>query len=413
MQKGMFNMRTYIMFSKIDVVGGEENYVNSKVKYLQKNNWKVEVFSPKVIEIECSPWPNLNQFFNNRRVEFRYSPDLWTSKRVDKIVAWMKSVVGKVSEETIIESSEDHLAGWGEILAKELGAKHFCFLLSESTELYHSKDFLFFKYQRGELAGIHKSSIPRLFNNYREINEEKCSVLAAANYGVVQDVRNSRIDNLKKMDWDIAYIGRYKQYVDNIVTGVMRFAMRHSEKQIHFLVLGDIKNIIIKIPENVEVEELGFMTPIPQSFFQHVDVVIAGAGCASLSQKAGALTIVADASTCMSGGLLGYTTMDALFCSGASESFDVALENALVKKIWVGMPYHPLPVRSENEIEQLYAEHFNCIEQSDQTKEYFDFNQKRKKDYTLIDYIKYYMNIYTPKLFLLASQAKRILKLVI
>lgn len=406
-------MRTYIMFSKIDVVGGEENYVNSKVQYLQKNKWKVVVFSPKVIEIESSPWPNLNQFFNNRRVEFRYSPDLWTSKRVDKIVTWMKEVVGKVGEEIIIESSEDHLAGWGEILAKELGAKHFCFLLSESTELYHPKDFLYFKYQRRELAGIHKSSILRLFSNYREVNEDNCPVLAAANYGVVQDIKNLKIDNLKKLDWDIAYIGRYKQYVDNVVTGVMKFAMRHSEKQIHFLVLGDIKNIIIKIPKNVEVEELGFMTPIPQSFFQHVDVVIAGAGCAGLAQKAGALTIVADASTCMSSGLLGYTTMDALFSSGVVENFDVALENALVKKIWLNLPYKPLPVRSESEIEQLYGDHFKCIEQSDQTKEYFDFHKKRRKDYRLMDYAKFYMDIYTPKIFLFASKVKRILKVVI
>lgn len=406
-------MRTYIMFSKIDVVGGEENYVNSKVKYLQKNNWKVIVFPPKVMKIECSPWPNLNQFFNNRRVEFKYSPDLWASKRVAGIVAWMKSVVGKDSEEIIIESSEDHLAVWGEILAKELGAKHFCFLLGECLELYRAKEFLYFKYQRGELAGIHKSSIPRLFNNYREVDEEKCPVLAAANYGVVQDVKNSKIDSLKKMDWDIAYIGRYKQYVDNIVAGVMKFAMRHSEKHIHFLVLGDIKNIMIKIPENVDVEELGFMTPIPQSFFQHVDVVIAGAGCASLSRKAGALTIVADAETCMSGGLLGYTTMDTLFNSGASESFDVALENALVKKVWMDMTYKPLPVRSEREIEQCYINFFKCVEQSDQTKEYFDFHKKWKKDYILTDYVKYYMDIYTPRLFLFASKMKRILKLVI
>lgn len=401
-------MGIYIMFSFSDAVGGEENYVNSKVRYLQDNNWKVIVFSPKVKEIDKSPWVYLEQFFDMRRLELRYYPDFWSKKRVDKTIAWMKSVVGKDDENIIIESSEAHLAVWGEMLAKELGAKHFCFLLAEQTELYREKDFLYFKYQRGELAGIHKNSIVRLFNNYKEIDEDKCPVLVAAHYSTVQEVENSKIDNLKKMDWDIAYIGRAKQYVDNVVTGVMKFALQHSEKKIHFLILGDVKDIIIKIPKNVYVEKLGFMTPIPQSFFQHVDVVIAGAGCARLSQNAGALTIVADAATCMSSGLLGYTTMDTLFGGGVEESFDVALENALVKKIWMNIPYKPM--RSENEIEQFYIDHFKCIEKSDQTKEYFDFHKKWQKKYTLLDYVKYYMSIYTPKLFMLASKTKRILK---
>lgn len=406
-------MNVYVMFCFIETVGGGQNYVDSKVKYLEQNNWKVIVFSPKTERSEHSPWPNLGKFWDNRCRELGFSPEFWSKKVVGKTIGWMVDIIGKDNGRIIIESHTDYFAEWGEILAEKLNAKHICFLLDERLELYGAKEFLFFKYLRGELAGIHKSSISRLFRDYKEINAIDFPVLSAAHYNTLQDLKNDRIDNLTKRDWNIAYIGRKKQYVANVVAGVMKFAMQHSEKQILFLIMGDIGDIGAIIPDNVSIENLGFMTPIPQSFFQHVDVVIAGAGCASISQSAGALTIVADASTCMSGGLLGYTTMDTLFNSGTAESFDVALENALVKKIWRDMPYNPRSVRSESEIDQLYFDHFRFIEQSDQTKVYFDFNKRRQRNYTSMDYIKYYMSVHTPKLLLFVQRIKRILKTVI
>lgn len=405
-------MRTYIMLSCTATIGGAENYINSKVEFLQNNNWKVVVFSFKPYKSQKEeeiPWENLKRFACNQRAEFDYFPAFCPAKIVNQMMDWMKTAVGESDGEIIIESTEAVLAVWGEMLAKELSAKHFCFLLSERPDLYGAKQFLYFKYLRGELAGIHKTSIPSLFQNYIKIEEKNSPVLRAAHYDSVQDVENLKINNLIRMDWNISYIGRNKQYVRNIIKGVQKFASVHSDKQIQFVVLGDIEiGDNITSPENLHVVHLGFMRPIPKAFFDCVDVVIAGAGCASIAWMAGVLTIVADAATCMASGLLGYTTDSSLFGNGRQESFDEALENTLVKKIWRDMPYKPCQNMSNEEVEQCYEDHFKFVEESNQAKKYFDF-QKYPQKYcskirNLKAFISCYMRLYTPSLFFITQK---------
>lgn len=402
-------MNVYVIIGQMEDVGGGENYADSKVKYLQENNWKVVVFSRREKESEHSQWPNLDQFWDNRRRELCFAPEFWSKRVINRTIEWMEGVIGKDNEKIIIESNEDFYAEWGEILAEKLNAKHICFLLGEQLELRGAKEFLYFKYLRGELAGIHKSSIPRLFHNYKELGTVDFPVLKAVHYTTVQDVRNDKIDHLTKRDWNIAYIGRNKQYVNNIVDGIMKFAFAHSEKQIQFLILGDVGNINNKIPDNLHIVQLGFITPIPKKFFECVDAAIAGAGCARIAQAAGVLTIVADAGTCMSSGLLGYTTFDILFGGDASESFDVALENALVKEIWKNMPYESFSEHSAAEVEQCYLEHFDFIDNSNKTKEYFDFQKHPQKNIPRLGHLKYYTRIYMPAVYALARKIKRII----
>lgn len=369
-------MNVYVIIGHIEGVGGGQNYADSKVKYLQENDWKVVVFSERINEFGHSPWPNLEQFWNNRCKELHRAPEFWPKRVIARTIDWMVEIIGSYNEKIIIESNEVGYAEWGEILAERLNAKHICFLLSEQLEQYGAKEFLYFKYLRGELAGIHKGSILQLFHKYKIVD---FPVLKAAHYTTVQDVQNDKIDHLTKRDWNIAYIGRDKQYVNNIVGGIIKFAYAHSEKQIQFLVLGDVGDINSKIPNNLHILQLGFMTPIPKKFFEFVDVAIAGAGCANIARAAGVLTIVANARTCMSSGLLGYTTFDTLFDGDVQESFDAALENALVKEIWKNMPYDYCPERSDAEVEQCYKDHFDFIDSSNKTKEYFDFQKHPQK----------------------------------
>lgn len=392
-------------------VGGGQNYADSKVKYLQDNNWRVEVFSHKIKESGSFQWPNLEQFWDNRCRELCYAPEFWSKRTIDRTIEWMKGIIGKDNEKIIIESNDGVFAEWGEILAEQLNAKHICFILNEHPELRGAgaKEFLYFKYLRGELAGIHKSIIPRLFHKYKELGAADSPVLKAAHYITVQDVKDDKIEHLTKQDWNIAYIGRKKQYVNNVVEGIMKFAFAHSEKHIQFLVLGDVGDINGKIPNNLHIVQLGFITPIPKKFFEFVDVAIAGAGCASIARAAGVLTLVADAETCMSSGLLGYTTFDTLFGSNVSESFDVALENVLVKEIWKNMPYEPVQEYSVLMVEQCYIEHFDFINNSSKTKEYFDFQHNPQKNIPRLGHLKYYMYSYMPDIYALAVKIKRMI----
>ncbi len=267
-----------------------------------------------------------------RCAELQYAPEFWSQKVSAKTLKWMQEIIGTDSEKIVIESHTDFWAEWGELLVERLGAKHICFLLDERLELYGAKEFLYYKYLRSEVAGIHKSSVPRLFRNYKKLKEKEGPVLAASPYIILSEVSNEKIDSLTRMDWNIAYIGRNKQYASNIVNGIIKFASAHGEKEIQFLILGDIGDIMEGYPDNLHIKRLGFITPIPRSFFSYVDVVIAGAGCANIARMAGALTIVADAGTCLSNGLLGYTTDDTLFGGGLQESFDCSTGKCFGKR---------------------------------------------------------------------------------
>lgn len=380
-------MKKYIMFCFIGYVGGGQNYVNTKVKYLEKNGWETYVFSPDTSFKHgktWSPWENLKKFDSFTSVALLYSPEFWRKKTIKKTLDWIIDTINYSSnDEIIIESHTDYWAEWGELLAEKIQAKHFCFLLDEELEKYGAKEFLYFKYLRGEIAGIHITSMKKLFDGYKDIEINDRYVLGAANGGSVSDIDNLDINNIKKLDWNISYIGRDKQYCRNIVNGVAEFSKNHSNKLINFIILGDISDLsVLSDCSNVRITKLGFLTPIPRSFFKKIDVAIAGAGCASISSSEGVPTIVADAKKCLSNGVLGYTVFSSLFSDSDSVSFDEELENVLVKDCLRDLEFK---MKHKANVDDLYKEHFNFIESSDHRKEYFNFKKNPQKNYRIKD----------------------------
>lgn len=369
MKKGI-----YIFFCWSQSVGGGQTYVNSKVKYLKEIGWEVLVFTPREKKSNDIIWTNLEEYSNLISLYLQFPPEFWPARVRKKVIQWMVSFAKKTTENIIIESPTDFTAEWGELLAKELNAKNFCFLLDERLEEYRAKEFLYFKFERGEVAGIHESSIPKLFGLNVDGTKYK---LAATNNGAVQDINSKVVDSIERKDFNIAYLGRDKAYVKNIVTSIYRFATDHADNTFNFIVMGEINSACnIRKPSNVTLINVGFFNPIPRTFFGKIDVVIAGAGCASLSAKEGVLTIVADAKTFKSDGILGIDTDSSLFSTTHNEEFETTLENVLINK-----KYDSKDIKLADRIDPAtsYKKHFEFIESSKQDKIYYDFTANKQK----------------------------------
>ena len=385
-------MKYYIFFSFSGGIGGGQNYVNSKISYLVKKGWTPLVFTAYSIKRKI-PWDNLRKYTCYQAPELVYTPEMFSLKRINKILNKMESFIKNPSQ-VIIESSTDYWGEWGELFAKRLNAKHFCFLLDERLELYKAKEFLYYKYLRNEVAGIHISSMKRLFAGYRNVDEDSRFVLTAANYGSVSDIKNHKIDKIKICDYNISYFGRNKQYCQNIWKGVIQFAKNNPLKKINFIILGEITKEK-GLPKNLKVTFLGFINPVPKAFFSKVDVIIAGAGCAWIAAKEGVPVIVADADSCLANGLLGYTTKSTLFEEKEGRPFEDLLHDVLINNITDTLIFD-LP--SKTTVEEFYEKHFEFINKSSQEKEYFDVLENPQYVYSKYFRIKFVISKYFPLL---------------
>lgn len=366
----------YVLFCHSFGVGGGQAYVNSKVRYLKKSGWQPIVFFASLTGFDRNQWESLREQKNNYNPYLKFAPEFWNDNIVQNVIDWMIKTIGYNENNNnyiIIESCTDYFAEWSERVATLIHAKHFCFLLDEELDKYRAKEFLYYKYLRNELAGIHKSSMKKLFGR-DDIYVDDSHVLKASYDSTVQDIYSAEVSEIIRQDWNILYIGRNKQYINNIIKGIHRFAQTHQDKKIHLIVLGDMGNLgSLQAQKNLTITMLGFITPIPRMLFSKADVVIAGAGSAILSAREGVPTIVADAKSCLASGVSGYTVFDSLFSEKDGVTFDVALEDVLVAKGYLKYEFKPLGKSSSPE--ESYKKHFDYIEHSSKSIEYFDFKK--------------------------------------
>lgn len=300
--------------------------------------------------------------------------------------------------EIIIESHTDYFAEWGELLAEKLNAKNICYLLDEQLELYGAKEFLYFKYRRNEVAGITDSSVERLFAGYAPLIKENNHKLSASHSSQAEEYYWDAIEKIQRCDWNIGYVGRSKQYVDNITKNIAIFADRYPDKTINVIILGEILDLrILEDKKNVICTKLGFKFPIPKSFFRKLDVAIAGAGSATLCCREHVPTIVADAGTTNAAGILGYTVSSSIFNPESDRTYCEWLEDILVdKKLEKMKQIYEMP---KIDVNKVYQEHMEFIYKSEQSHEYFDFIAHPQKNYTFEDKIKYFLKGTFPGLY--------------
>jgi len=396
-------MKKYIFFAhSVYGAGGAELYVESKAKYLISKGWDVEVFSgdfrsdSKLISLD-----GLRKYWTTVNYAFIYSPLYLRKTDLYKVIEWMVEEVGTDHEEVIIESHTNNLALWGEILAKRLNAKHICLLVGENYKGYNQR-FFEFKHKRKELACNTYQSFVKLFDGYKTISKDECTVLAPVSSYPVVNIQSPVIDDIKKCDWNIGSIGRLgKRYIPFMIEQIKEFTLKYPNKSIQLILVGDDehgKNVLWKIHKqldtifNISITHVGALFPIPRSLFNKLDVVVASAGCARVSAAEKVPTIAIDGNDYRAIGLLGYTTRNTLFRESGTDIMDTSewLEKVLVEKITEELEFDDNLFTLWDERQKEYERHIMFVEQSACNEEYYDV----KKEKVLIDNVFKYFAVH-------------------
>lgn len=330
-------------------VTGAPSYVNNKVKWLNEKSVNTVVFDHygslelrnKVVLDYLLP------FKNNRFLELFFPPSYFTERQQQKVLERLVRTIG-TADDYVVESNSPRLALWGELLSKELHAKHLILIIGEHVSIRNVEEFRFmeFKLNRKELFTIKPRTIQIFFKGYKSISDEDANDLFfGAAMGVrTEDVPMPELDHLPKSDYRILSFGRYKPYFHNMFEGVAEFAGKHSTKIINFLLMGDVflsnKDVgFLKSVPNLNIIMIPSKRPVPQAVFDYSDVVIATSGCANLSYRAGAKTISMDVEYNQPLGIMGYNTIDSVYSTDRNHThYDLCdlLDDVLVKHLFEG-----------------------------------------------------------------------------
>ena len=332
-------------------LSGSPSYVSNKVKWLNERGIETVVFDHygslnmgKEIALE-----NLLPYNGNRLLELFFPPGYFSKKQRKHILERLIATIG-ASDDYVVESNSTRLALWGEMLAEKLHAKHLVLNIGEQVFIHNDGEFRFLEYKltRQELFGIKPKAIQSLFRWYKEISDEDAKELYfSASMGVTpEDVPMHELDDLPEAKYKILSFGRYKPYFINMIKGVVDFAHNHQNERINFLFMGEVvlpKEVeaLLGKENNLYVKYIPAQRPIPKVVFDCSDVVIATAGCANISYKAGAKTISMNVNSCLPLGVMGYTTVDSVFSTNPEQPlYNICdlLEDVMVRRLYDGEP---------------------------------------------------------------------------
>lgn len=307
-------MKTYVFFANTMAgISGGPIYVRNKMRYLKEIGWNVVVIDNTAIKKAPILLEEFNPYSDFRFCELLFPPFWFTKFQRKNIINKILTVIGP-AERYVIESTQIILSEWAEILASELNAKHLIYLINENDVIKSDSlfEFLSFKYDRNELFTITPRTCINLFSRYsKKINLETCYWNAGVS-NTIENYEVPRLSSIPKADFNIGYFGRYKQIIPYVCKELREFCLTHPDIRINFIVLGFDKfnkdDQILLRTENLNVINLGELSPIPKLFFDITDVIIASAGCASISYKYGARVITMSVEKDQALGILGYTT---------------------------------------------------------------------------------------------------------
>lgn len=387
----MEKKKIYIFFTyPIEKIGGTQMYTAGKTKYLEKLGWEVYVFTCDE-KVEKSAISFMTEYLKSGGGCFflsepPYRFDEETQNHCINFMLQKLNLPAPNQYEIIIESHEDKLAYWAELLAEKLQARHFfvcCNEIYRSTfndlrKTYADNlDFFYFKWRRNEIATRTNSSVwQRLFNGYKNVTNPLIDMPSVSiEMNPIQDLDFPKIEKILRLDWNICHVGRSaKPYVLHVIRGVGELARRHPDKKINFIMVGnadersDLINETFKNLPNVKLTLLGDMVPIPRILFSKVDVVCAISQSARFVANEGILTICANADFPeKTPGVFGYDTEE-IGHGKTTFSYIEALENVLVKKIYDDKKYtlsKLLPA------EFYYEKFWSVVERASKTKEYY------------------------------------------
>lgn len=381
-------MKKYIFLTfAVSGIGGTQIYIRNKIKYLKSKQWDVSVICTEPGHSICVE--ELKEYENCVIPELMSNPYIFTNAERKQIINKAKIMIGEISQDTIIESNFIQVNLWGELIAKELGVKHFVFLIQEDYSIKDKRyiDFYDYKYTRMELAANTPYALRMLFKGYRNIQDGKECFLRAICHNTIEECDTNHIDSIVEADIHIGSIGRVnKPFVIPMINDVCQFADLHTDKKIQLVLFGgspdfnDYTRIqdIAKSHSNLCVYITGPIFPIPKSLLDMMDVFISSAGSATTTSDVGYFTITIDANDYKPIGLLGYTTNDTVHRAPTAEYEETTV---LLEDIIIDKKYGDASILYENcedEIEKEFDRHMEFI--SFETKgEYYNIKKMQPK----------------------------------
>lgn len=294
-------MKTYIfVVRRITYITGAVQYVFNKANFLENKGWRVLIFSalhgPLYVE-------KLSKYKDCIFPELYLTPNCFKKSDVCKVVDQIVATVGDCrGDECIVESDALQRAVWAEIIAQRLRCRHLALFVREYHKFFDETalDFLRFKYERHELAGIAKESICQILHD-DSVEKRDDTRFSAYCTNVIEDCDDKYSSLLNsKADYSFGYLGRLeKPCVPSIVDGMCAYIARFPDKFFNVVMIGgSIKKDRVAFIHNrftnysnVKLVMTGNMYPIPLSFAKRINVFVSTAGSAGATYNMGIPTV--------------------------------------------------------------------------------------------------------------------------
>lgn len=376
--------KKYLIISpNITYIGGAQIYIRNKKIFMEENGWEVYVFSAKYGNVIIGELKeSIDCVFPQLNIVPIYLPNATKNRIIDLIIKH----INFFDAEIIIETHSIATSMWGEIIAGKVEGKHIVYLLSEyfeKTEKYQLA-FLDFKHRRRELAGISNKSLGILFSRYKKLVPDENYALNAVCLNCVENIKCPIIDNLGKMDVNIACITRLeKPYVNSLANEIVVFANKNSGISVQVIFLGGtsedgvekrLRMILSRAP-NVNLVVTGYISPIPLKIFEIADLFIGVSDAAKISAIEGSLTLTIDVINYRPIGLLGIDTHDSIYCdSSRKETIAEILHDILIiNKLHLFHKKKMIAVK-KMDFREEYFNHIEFISLSSREKSYYNIS---------------------------------------
>lgn len=288
-------MKTYVFISRrICEIGGAEQYLYNKSRYLESTGWRVYIFSGRRGRILIN---GFEKYEKDIYPALSYAPECYSKREVRKTIEAIAERVGDCGgDPCIVESDGVNRAVWGEMIARRLGAKHLAFILQENHGYDADvKSFLRFKYDRHELAGITPQSIGQMLEGDGIEPRDDTKISAYCN-NVVEDCED-RVSALLDPNADHVFgsLGRLeKPCVPAILDGFKAYFAAHADERFELVLIGgaSVEARERQIREemeavgNVRLLITGNMYPLPRTLLDRIEVFVSTAGSASATYRA-------------------------------------------------------------------------------------------------------------------------------
>lgn len=384
-------MKKYIILSCPNGIGGWQLYTDARVQYLTEQGIKVYVLYQDNIGDSPIVLKDLKNGFTKNIRQLCFQPQLYTKRQRKNILREIKEFIGYSSDdEYFIESTSMSYSYWGEVIASEIKAVNYSYLLHSHIENVPEdvQKFFAFKYKNNLLAGQSKITLPDLFKGYMDVEEDSREIIATwdpsfakEDMGLSSEIE--QIHTLKSKGYKIiGYFGTLeKNNFLKLCDFLKMYTKKHSKENFLFISIGSsTKNIAEKYQlatlgecTNCENMNIKAMYPVPERIFELLDICVASWGSAISASRACKRTIrLLDDLDIVPHGIMGITIKVYPYYQEpvVKETLEELFDNILYKDAYGDVEYvmpETVDFRLKHKEEDLKMEPFKKRE-----KKYYD-----------------------------------------